>query len=90
MTTENTDAGIRILTRTIRKLTERLAESDALAAERVAELHDANTTVQLLSRELADVRTRMDRALALLPASPADPVIFSPIEQARRILRGEP
>lgn len=28
MTTENTDAGIRILTKTIRKLTEQLAEAD--------------------------------------------------------------
>lgn len=40
MTTENTDAGIRILTRTIRKLTARLAIADAAVDQKQKVIND--------------------------------------------------
>lgn len=40
MTTENTDAGIRILTKTIRKLTERLAIADAALDQKQRVIND--------------------------------------------------
>ena len=46
MTTDHTDAAVRILTKTIRKLTAKLAEADRMASVRTSMLADTMTELE--------------------------------------------